>query len=181
MVATKLMTAAELASLPDDGFRYELDEGVLRRMPPPGFRHGRVQNRAGRVLGDHADETGAGVVVTESGFMLAGDPDRVFAPDVAFVRADRIPTDADEAGYLPLAPDLVVEVLSPSDVQSDVEAKVAKYIVAGVRLVWLLDADRQTVSARRPDGWSRRYQADEELDGGDVLPTFRVRVADLFA
>ena len=121
MGTTTLMTADDLAALPDDGYRYELDRGVLVRMPPPKLRHGLVTSRFARLLGDHVDERGLGAVGTESGFLLARDPDRVVAPDVFFIRADRLPPDDEQDRYLPF-PDLAVEVLSPSDSMSDVSA-----------------------------------------------------------
>ena len=102
----------------------------------------------------------------------------LLAPDVSFVRADRLP---DEEGSFPdLAPDLAIEVGSPGDTRPEVEEKVREYLAGGVLLVWVFDPVRRTVRVRGADGTDRVLTEDGELDGGDVLPGFRVRVSTLF-
>ena len=105
---TKLVTAEELAAIPDDGYRYELHRGELVRMSPTGFKHLRVAANFNYVLYGFVKEHGLGVVGGEGGFILERDPDTVRAPDVVFVRADRLPPDEEQTGYLELSPDLVV-------------------------------------------------------------------------
>ncbi len=179
MVTTKPTTIEDLELMPDDDYRYTLIRGVLYRMPPPKPRHGRVNNTVGRHLGNFVVEHELGVVYTESGFALHRDPDVLVGPDIAFVRADRVPPDEDS--YPDLAPDLVVEILSPSNTPSLVEEKLAEYAVAGVPLVWVFDPRRRTVRVRGADGTDRLLTEADELDGGEVVPGFRMSVARFFA
>lgn len=179
--ATRLLTAEDVQAMPDnDDFRYELVRGVLHRMPPPGIPHAVVVSRTSYYLHAYAEETGTGVVFSNGGVILERDPDTVRGPDVAFVRVEQLPDDADLPGYLPFGPDLAVEVASPSDERREVEEKIAEYFAAGTRLVWRLDPVKRSVTARTPDGAIRVYADGEDLDGGDVLPGFRVPVAKLF-
>ncbi|HEV2108503.1 MAG TPA: Uma2 family endonuclease [Thermomicrobiales bacterium] len=180
-MATKTrLTAADLFALPDDGFRYELVDGELVRMPPPGFRHSRITTRVARFLDTYVDAHDLGAVVDNGGFKLQGEPDVVLAPDVAFVQADRIPPAPETIGYPEIPPDLAVDVMSPSDEPADIEAKIRRYLRAGVRAVWLLDPARKTISVRTPDGPTYELGMDDTLDGGNMVPGFSVQVADLF-
>ena len=179
MVATQLLTAEDLLKMPDDGYRYELEWGVLRRMPQPNVRHGRIVLRVGRYLDEYADQHG-GIVFTDSGVIVERGPDVVRGPDIAFVAADRLPPDWDPSGYLPFGPDLVVEVASPSDEKHEIEKRIAQLFAVGTRLIWYLDPETRTITARRPDGSSRVYGEGEDLDGEDVLPDFRLAVAEIF-
>jgi Uma2 family endonuclease len=179
MATTKLWTVEEVGRLPDDGFRYALIRGVLFRMPPPMARHGRVTNNVGRQIGDFVARHGLGVVYDQSGFILERDPDVLLSPDLAFVHSTRVP--ADEDAYPMLAPDLVVEIVSPSQTGPSIEEKSSIYLAAGVRLIWVVDPVRRTVRVRRPDGTDRLLADRDVLDGEDVLPGFQVPVAQLFA
>ena len=177
MVATKLWTVEDVAQLPDDEYRYALIRGVLHRMPPTQGQHGfTVGNAAFHVRG-FVGEHRLGRMYDQSGFVLERDPDVLIAPDLAFVRRDRVP---DYQGYPRLAPDLVVEVISPSETGPTIEEKVALSLAAGVRLVWAVDPVRRTVRVRRPDGTDRLLAELDTLDGEDVLPGFRLPVARLF-
>ena len=178
---TSPMTAEELLDLPDDGLRHELVLGELRTMTPAGFEHGRVAMRMGSRIEAFVDAHGLGVVLgAETGFTLARDPDTVRAPDAAFVRTDRVPAPGDRAGFAALAPDLVVEVVSPSDRAIEVSEKALMWADAGVRLVWIVDQRTRTVTVYRPDGAVSLLRGASELDGEDVLPGFRLPLADLF-
>ena len=181
MTATFLMTADDLAALPDDGNRYELLRGELLTMPPTGFEHGLASGTSLWRLTDHVRKTEAGVVVTEVGFVLARNPTTVLAPDVAFVRRDRVPQGSDRIGFAELAPDLAVEVVSPSNSLAEMHDKVLTYLDAGVLMVLVLEPKRRTVTVHTSDRLARTLLPDEMFDGGDVLPGFAVRVADLFA
>ncbi len=181
MTATLLMTADDLAALPDDGNRYELLRGELLTMPPTGFEHGAVTGETLWQIKTFVRETGAGAVVTEVGFVLSHDPTTVLAPDVAFIRQDRVPQGPDRVGFAKLAPDLVVEVVSPSNSLAEMNDKVLTYLEAGVRMVLVLEPQRRTATVHTPDRVARTLLPDERFDGGDVLPGFVVRVADLFA
>ena len=181
MATTKQTTAEELMALPDDGWQYELIEGVLHRMAPAGLEHGEIETRFIVHLSRHVDAQNAGKVYTgDTGFFFGRHPDVVMAPDVAFIRADRLPPPAERRGYSPVIPDLAVEIASPSDDQAKVDAKVARYLAAGVPLVWVTSPRTRTVAVHRPGEQSRVYGVDDVLDGGDVLPGFRLQVADIF-
>lgn len=181
MATTKLMTADELEQMPDDGYRYDLVRGELIRMAPAARRSGRVELTFGRHLGNFASPRGLGEVYgAETGFILARDPDIVRAPDVAFVRADRLTPDMDEDKFVPVPPDIAVEVISPSDRARDVLTKVRDYLDAGVPLVLVINPRRLTVAVHTPGATVRVLREGDELDGGDVLPGFRLAVADIF-
>jgi Uma2 family endonuclease len=174
-----LMTAEELlrAYFPDK--RTELVRGVLMVREPAGWLHGRVTMEVARQIANHVAAHGSGAVFTaETGFTLARRPDTVRAPDVAFVRSDRLP-DSDPRGFAELAPDLVVEVLSPDDRPGEVLAKVADWLTAGTRLVWIVDPERRLARVYRHDGSETIVTADGALDGEDVLPGFACPLASL--
>lgn len=176
-------SVADVERLPDDGYRYDLIGGQLIRMSPAGALHGEIASRVGRHLGHVAEVARLGVVFgAETGFILR-DPDVLLAPDAAFVRAERLPPRAEWRGYLRLAPDLVVEVVSPSDRWRDVMDKVDQYLQAGVQLVWVLDPQRRAAFVYERDGRTVRIlraASGDALDGVDVLPGFRLPLADLF-
>jgi Uma2 family endonuclease len=174
-----LMTADEYLRTPDDGFRHELQAGLLIAEPQPFPRHGQIQARLTRILGEFVDKHSLGVVLTEGGFLLSRDPDTVRGPDVAFVRADRF--DPAEAGraYFRGAPDLAVEILSPSNRPGDIHAKVADYLAAGAKLVWIIDPVHEIVDVYRSLLSPRRLSADGVLEGEDVLPGFAVAIIEV--
>jgi Uma2 family endonuclease len=179
-VATR-STVEDLLATPDDGNRHELLRGEIIVSPPPGYLHSKRSTRFTAILVRFADESGLGTVLAETGFLLQRDPETVLGPDIVFIRADRLPVDAEETTYLELAPDLVVEVVSPSNSASEMHDKVLTYLEAGVRLVLVLEPKRRTVTVHTPDRVARTLVVGETLNGGDVLPGFSVPVADLFA
>src|SRR5262245_36616574 len=125
MSLVKNFTADELLRLPDDGFRYELIHGELRRMSPAGSKHGVVAMNIALSLGSHVRTHALGrVFAAETGFLLSQDPDHVRAPDSAFVRKERADEVGDTEKFWPGPPDLAVEVISPSDTYTDVEERV---------------------------------------------------------
>lgn len=169
-------TAEHLLILREPGCRHELVDGELRRMSPAGFWHGIVVAAITRRLGDHVAAGRLGAVFgAETGFLIDRSPDTVRAPDVAFVRAERVPEPG--PGFFPGPPDLAVEVRSPSDTAAAVQEKVVCWLRHGTRLVWVVDPVAGTVTAHDPDG-ETRLAGDAELSGGDVLPGFRVSVHD---
>jgi Uma2 family endonuclease len=144
------VTAEDLARLPEDGSRYELVRGELRKMPPAGEEHGGVAMRIGWRLGQYVEENGLGkVYAAETGFLLETDPDTVRAPDVAFVRLERLREFGSVTGFLPGAPELAVEVVSPGDTHSEVEEKSIGWLRAGCLLVLTLNPRNRTVTAYR--------------------------------
>lgn len=176
---TDLVTADELERFPSDDRRYELVDGRVIPMSPVNFQHGKVVLQLGFLLSRHLRSQPVGVVVTEVGFKLAFGPDTVRAPDIAFIRTDRIPANA--RGFFTGPPDLAIEVLSPDDRPGDVRAKVDQYLARGVALVVVVDPDQRTATTWRPTTPSATLHADEVLDLGDVIAGFRCPLSEVFA
>jgi Uma2 family endonuclease len=175
------MTAEELHELPDDGLRHELVEGELRTMPPAGFEHGHVAMELAFHVKTFVRQHALGTVLAaETGFVLRRGPDTVRATDVAFVRTDRVPPREERHTFAELAPDLVAEVTSPYDRVSEVNGKVAQWLDAGVRLVWVVDPETRVVVAHQPGGMAHLLREGHMLDGDDVLPGFRLPLSELF-
>lgn len=174
------LTIEEFQRLPDEDCRTELVRGVVVREPPAGFEHGRHASRIGYHLRRYVEEHPVGEVCgAETGFILSTDPPTVRAPDAAFVAAARIPPGGVQ-GFFPGAPDLAVEVVSPSNSASDIQAKVFDYLDAGARLVWVVYPETRTVAVHRTRAEARFLTDADALDGGDALPGFRLEVARLF-
>lgn len=176
------MTAEQLAELPDDGARHELISGELRTMPPAGAQHGSVTFELGLRIGLHVRSAGLGrCFAAETGFLIARDPDTVRAPDLAFVRNDRVSELESAAGFAEVVPDLVVEVVSPSDRATKVAEKALGWVDAGTRLVWVVDPQAGFVAIYRADGVVQLVRGPEAaLDGEDVLPGFSLPLGELF-
>ena len=181
VTSAKLMTADELLMMPDDGGRYELIEGELVELVPPGAAHGFVALNSGGVLREFVRPRRLGVVFgAETGFVISSDPDTVRAPDAAFVASDRLPQGGLPAGYLRLAPDLVVEVVSPSDTASEVRDKARTWLNAGCRLVWAAYPATRSVTVYRSMEDVTILGSDDMLDGSPALEGFSIRVSELF-
>ncbi len=175
------MTADELlrTHLPDK--RVELVRGVLVVREPAGFRHGAVSATLTKLLAHHVDTKGLGrVLAAGTGFKLAADPDTVRAPDVAFVSRARLP-DPEQAGYPALAPDLVALVLSPGDRPGETLAKVADWLTAGCRLVWVVDPARRVAHVYRQDGSEALIAEQAVLSGEDVVPGFECPLVSILS
>jgi Uma2 family endonuclease len=188
MAPTTLLTADDLWSTPAADLPHELWRGALRLVTPASGAHGSVCSRLLAALGRHVYGEGLGELFTEAtGFLLERAPDTVLCPDVAFVSRQRLPAGAVGSRFLELAPDLAVEVLSPSDRPAAVRARVAEYLRLGVRAVWVLDPAERTVLVHgRVAGQGSEVKdtvlaEDDQLDGGEVVPGFRWPVADLFS
>ena len=184
VVATQV-TADELFAMENDGYRYDLLAGNLIRVSPAGFRHGRlaaeIAYRLRAFVGDHP---GLGVVVgAETGFRLSRNPDTVLGPDAAVVRPERLPSPEVQSGYLELAPDLVVEIVSPSDRWTTVSEKVDSYLAAGVSLVWVVEPKARAVRVYTSEAAERRMRADHDdvLEAEPVLSGFGLPLTELFA
>jgi Uma2 family endonuclease len=175
-VDTKPFTADELLDLPADGWRYELVKGELRKMSPAGSRHGLIAARLIASLLRHVEQEKLGAVYSsETGFLIARDPDSVLAPDASFLRSERA---LDTDSYFPGPPDLAVEVISPNDRYSEVQQKTEEWLRAGVRAVIVVDPRRRIVTVHRPSG---EIRVDEILDVEDVVPGWRLPLSKLFA
>ena len=172
-------TAEELLLLPD-GMHGEIVRGVFVPMPAPGTLHGVVTMRVGSYLHVFVEERGLGIVTTAgTAFRLARKPDTVRCPDSAFVRAERVPSPLPR-GAVEGAPDLAVEVLSPSNTRAEIDRKLAEYLRYGARQVWIVDPEDRTVSVYAAGGLPRFLEGDHVLDGGDLLPGFALPLARLF-
>ena len=166
------ITAEEFLHVSIPGKRVELVRGVLVVREPAGLPHGRVTLNLARRLADHVETNHLGqIYVGDTGFTLARVPDTVRAPDIAFVRRERVPTP-EPAGFPDMAPDLAVEVLSPGNRPGDVLSKIAEWLSAGTRLVWVIDPQRRLASTYHMDGSEAVLSADVALRGDDVLPGF---------
>lgn len=166
----------------DPSKRYELVDGEVIEMSPPGGEHGETTFEIGGVIRDFVRPRHLGrLYAAETGFLIQRSPDKVRAPDVAFVSRDRLPEGHSPPGYVPLAPDFVVEVVSPNDAAQDVQARVDDWLKAGTQIVWTVYPGIRTVLVFRGPGQIDRKSADdEELDAEPVLPGFRCKVRDLF-
>ncbi|HEX6048528.1 MAG TPA: Uma2 family endonuclease [Gemmatimonadaceae bacterium] len=159
---------------------YELVSGHLVVREPAGMAHGNVHGHLFARLYAHVREHRLGKVFgADVGYILSRNPDTVRAPDVSFVQAARLPAVL-PTGFFPGAPDLAVEVWSPNDRFPVVEQKVWRYLDAGTREVWMIHPEHRTVTRRRPDGSAERLEVGAVLTGGDVVPGFSCRVAELF-
>lgn len=175
------VTADELLrmSIPDK--QVELVRGVVVVREPPGGYHGALANEVAHRLTGFVKARRLGTVFgQDTGFKIAADPDTVRGPDVAFVSGGRLP-ELPREGYAEVAPELVVEILSPGDRPGEVLAKVAEWLRAGSRLVWVLDPSRREARVHRADGTISVLGPEEALDGEDVLPGFGCRVGEILA
>ena len=175
---TGLMTAEELERVSIPGKVTELIRGRLVVHEPPSTLHGRVSGRLVYYLGAFVLPRNLGDVLDGGGFKIESNPDTVRAPDVAFLareRTDQIPT----RGYAPFAPDLAVEVVSPTDRAGELLAKAGAWLDAGTQLVWIIDPAKREARVYRPDGSLALVPAEGSLDGEDVIPGFHCALADV--
>lgn len=176
------LTAEDLLAMPDDGNRYELVRGELRKMPPSGHLHGHIAMNFASPLKLHVDARGLGrVYAAETGFKLASNPDVVRAPDVAFVRKERVEAAGDREGYWPGAPDLAAEVVSPNDIYTEVEEKVFDWLEAGARMVVVINPRKRVVTVYRSTTNIVVLAVGDPLDCDDVVSGFSIAIADIFA
>jgi Uma2 family endonuclease len=178
--ASTPMTADELLQLHLPDQQTELVRGVLVVREPPGLRHGALALEIAARLREYVRTHGLGLVVAaETGFKIFSDPDTVRAADAAFVRRDRVP-DPLPVGYGELAPDLVVEVLSPNDRPGEVLQKVGDWLNAGSRVAWVIDPVRRRARVYRADGTESMLAEHDTLDGEDVLPGFACALTEVW-
>jgi Uma2 family endonuclease len=179
--STALMTAEELMELPDDGFRYELINGELEKMPSPGPPHGRIAFRLSVHLGQFilGHELGEGFA-NDTGFKLTSNPDTVLAPDFAFITKERFAQVYKTEGYGAGAPDLAVEVLSPSDRPGKVKQKIARWLSLGAKQVWIVDPKHSTVTIYRSPSDAKTFSGSDYLEAQDLFPGFRLSLDKIF-
>jgi len=186
VIREKLYRVADLWEIShrpeNDAKHIELVEGVIIMAAAVGGKHGGIALKLGRVVGDFVDEHHLGyTTAAETGFILEENPDgrdTVRAPDVGFIRAERLPEGLPDQ-YVPLAPDLAVEVVSPYDTASDIHEKVADYLRHGTPLVWVAYPKSRTIAVHTSGG-SVTLGLDDTLGGGVVLPGFSVKIREIF-
>ncbi len=177
MASKTLLTVDQFEQLPDDGMRHELDEGELISMPPAFARHGKIQGEIYYLLRAFAGPRSLGTVFVETGFRLSRDTVR--APDVSFIRAARLRVlDLDRR--FEGAPDLAVEVISPSETASDIAHKVRQYLETGA-VVWVVYPRDRSVHVFESSGVARILGSDDALEAPGLLPGFSVRVGEFFS
>lgn len=177
----KLLTAEEFLQLPAGGPPSELVRGVIVMMNLPNYGHGAITSNIDILLGSFVKQHGLGrTVVTDSGVVTKRDPDSVRGPDVAYYSYERIPKGTWVRGYPEVTPDLVFEVLSPSDRWSEVLSKVAEFLQAGVRAACVLDPDNNSVQVYRPEQPPQQFASSDGFSLPDIVPGWRVQVAEFF-
>lgn len=176
-----LTTAEELLRLPDDGFRYELVRGELRQMTPSGYTHGVIIGNLTAPLGEYVRTHRLGQICgAETGFRIARAPDTVRAPDLAFIRQSRRGEEPFAEGFYEGAPDLAVEVLSPTDTVFEVEEKIREWLRAGCTMVWVINPKQRSLTVHKAEGPVHVLSETDTLDGEDLLPGFTLPVTEIF-
>ena len=176
----QLVTAEVLWQLSASGKNYELMQGELIEMSPPGGEHGDVASELILLLRSFAKQHQLGKVLTETGFRLASSPDTVRSPDVSFLSAAKIPAAGLPKGFIAGPPDLAVKVVSPNDTASEIQDKVQDYLAHGAQLVWVVYPEQRVVVVHYPDGTARTLHEPDSLTGEAVVPGFTCRVGEIF-
>jgi len=175
---TRPISAGQLLEMGDTA-RNELILGEIVPMSPTGFEHGRITAKLARVIGIFVEERKLGIVVaSETGFLIHRDPDSVLAPDVAFVQASRYVATQK---YFEGAPDLAIEVMSPSDTWSEVSAKVEMWLAAGCRSCWVVDPKSKTITIFHGGDDVHRARSGETVQDDLVLSGLAIEVESIFA
>jgi Uma2 family endonuclease len=182
MSVRTLLTAEDFLALPDvPGKRFELVRGKLIEVSGATALHGEIVELIHEVLKVFVRLHHLGRVYGDSvAYIVAREPDIVRVPDVSFVARDRVPATGIPDTFWPFAPDLAVEVVSANDRVVEVRKNVREYLDGGTRAVWVAWPATRSIEVRTSARPPQDLGSDDELDGGDVLPGFRVRVADLF-
>lgn len=177
------LTAADVAvfprTLPTGDVKYELHDGRLIVMPPPGGEHGRRQARFAAFLYTLGEKLGHGAAFAEAGVLLRRKPDHLLGPDAAFIATPSLPPSYSPEGYLLTIPELVVEIRSKNDTQPEIDEKVRDYLAAGVVIVWVADPAARTVTAHRPNQPPVVFATADTLTADPAIPGFFVPVSDL--
>jgi Uma2 family endonuclease len=180
-VTARHLTAEDFFDLDIYDAKSELVYGEVVRMAPAGGEHGVVALRIGARLLTFVEDRQLGVVcAAETGFLVSRDPDTVRAPDAAFISREKMGEGAPPKKFWPFAPDLAVEVVSPSETAESIQERVRDWFTAGVRAVWLLYPSLAAVHVYRSAIDVRILLKGDDLSGEDVLPGFVCPVAALF-
>jgi len=178
-MATKtLLSLADYAALPDDGKRYELVEGELVELTFPNWKHSSIQSFLFGKLSAYLDRDPIGKVGNDFGFILGRDPDTLRGPDLYFVTKERASSISPDS-WMDGAPNLAVEILSPSNSRAEIRRKVEQYLAAGSDLVWVIDPEQRTIETIGSSGKRTVLTDDDELTARTLLPDFSVSVRDV--
>jgi Uma2 family endonuclease len=176
---THHMTAEEFIKL-DDGYSHELVKGELLTMSPAGAEHGAVIMNLAVPLALHVKTNRLGIVFgAETGFTLERAPDTVLAPDIAFIRKEKMGTLS--KGYREGPPDLAVEVISSGESKKKIETKTARWLQFGTLTVWLVNPQTKTVEVRPTTGEKKILSEQDVLTGEPLVPGFSIPVAEVFS
>jgi len=178
---TSVLTFEQFMDLPDqEGVWRELDEGMLIEMPSPSFGHGTAISDLTGLLFAYREQSGLDFVIsTNTGFRLA--PETVRAPDLCLVYTPRLQAMRVERSALVGAPDLAIEVISPSETAAGLNRKIGQYLRAGATAVWALYTDTRSIMAHRRNGEIRELTAGQVLQEPDLLPGLSLPVEKIFA
>ncbi len=180
MATTRALTVDDLWELDDDGCRHELIRGELVTMAPTGGVHGELLYRLVALLASQQVHEQGRVFVGDTGFRLSQEEETVLAPDIAIIRNERLTGAERITGFIPLAPDLVIEILSPSDRVGRVNEKIALYLDGGVQTIWIVDPDRRTVTEHAIDRPDQLLQSGDVLTAGNLSMSFQIRIEEIF-
>jgi Uma2 family endonuclease len=176
----ELVTAEDLWRMSGQGENYELVRGELREMTPPGGIHGSTAVNFSSLLLGFVKEKKLGVVMVETGYKLASNPDTIRGPDISFLSTAKLSPGGLPDGYIEGAPDLAVEIVSPGDTASEIQDKVQDYLAYGTQMIWVVYPQQRIVIIHYPDGMARTLRETDTLSGESVIPGFSCQVAEIF-
>ena len=178
---TRLLTAEDLLRLNSEGVKGELIRGVLHETVSVGKIHGRIAMAFGGALVAYVRPRRLGTVIgSDAGVLIQRNPDTVREPDIAYISAERLPLDDQSDGYLEVVPELVVEIVSPSDSPREVNLKIQMWLDLGVSMALVVRPADRTIAIHRPGVPEVTLMGDDVLDGGDVLPGFSLPLSEIF-
>ena len=176
-VAPTRMTEEEFLNLPEDGHKYELVEGEARVVSPLYLEHEELVTHLIALLHPFTRKRGR-LYGSSAGFRMASG--NIRCPDVSFIRRERLPGGRSPRSFGAGAPELCIEIISASEDRQEMRQKVAEYFEAGAQQVWHLFPETQRLLLYTSPKEVTTLEAEKEVDGGDLLPGFRCKVADLF-
>ncbi|HEX4949192.1 MAG TPA: Uma2 family endonuclease [Blastocatellia bacterium] len=156
---------------------YEFVNGEPEEKEMPGARHSGICGRLERRLGTFVETNALGEVYPEASFQI-GLNERI--PDLAFISQDRIPPEGEPESKWLITPDLAVEVISPTDYYEKVHAKAMEYLNAGVKVVWIISPENQTITVYRSATNIMAFPPESELTCEDLFPGFRCHLGEIF-
>lgn len=180
MTTTRYLTIDEYELLSHGSGRFELIDGALHEVAPPGEDHSDVARELVWELEQFVRAKGIEKLFIEAAFVIERDPGTALIPDIAFLRSDRLDPDRDTSKPLRTRPDLAIEIVSPTDRPGEINMKVRRYLQAGVEMVWVVNPRQWTVTVYRPDVASETLSGNDTLIGDPVLPGFSIPVMRCF-